>query len=247
MYKVLNKIYKKSELSFALLWIITYCVLNSIGNILSDLIGVNSSITFIINAALTIVILIWIRKNELSKKYGLCKSEVPSSNFLWYIPLLVFVSHNVWLGVTINLPIIDIVCYILNMIGVGFLEEIIFRGFLFKALAKDNIKMAMIISSITFGVGHILNLFNGSGMGLVANMCQIVGAMACGFLFVIMFHRGGTLLPCIMAHIVNNVINIFANEAAMTNQKLITISVINLIVIIIYILILRKTLPKEKI
>ena len=33
------------------------------------------------------------------------------------------------------------------MIFVGFLEEIIFRGFLFRGIAKDNLKEAVIISN----------------------------------------------------------------------------------------------------
>ena len=64
------------------------------------------------------------------------------------------------------------------MLCVGFLEEVIFRGLLFQAIAKDNIKSAVIISSVTFGIGHIINLFNGSGMDLVNNLCQIVFAFA---------------------------------------------------------------------
>ena len=54
------------------------------------------------------------------------------------------------------------------MLCVGFWEEVIFRGLLFQAIAKDNIKSAVIISCVTFGIGHIINLFNGSGMDLSA-------------------------------------------------------------------------------
>ena len=63
------------------------------------------------------------------------------------------------------------------MLCVGFFEEVIFRGLLFQALAKENIETAVSVSSVTFGLGHILNLLNGSGMGLIANLCQIVGAV----------------------------------------------------------------------
>ena len=59
------------------------------------------------------------------------------------------------------------------MLCVGFSEEAIST-----AIAKDNIKSAVIISSVTFGIGHIINLFNGSGMGLVSNLCRIVFAVA---------------------------------------------------------------------
>lgn len=53
------------------------------------------------------------------------------------------------------------------------LEEVICRGFLFVSVAKDNVKSAIIISSVTFGVGHLINLYNSSGMDLAANLCQI--------------------------------------------------------------------------
>lgn len=90
------------------------------------------------------------------------------------------------------------ICHFCLMLCVGFTEEVIFRGFLFRALAKDNVKTAMIVSGITFGIGHLLNLVNGSGMELAANLSQVAGATAFGFLFVILFYRSGSLLPCIM-------------------------------------------------
>ena len=64
------------------------------------------------------------------------------------------------------------------MINIGFLEEIIFRGFLFKMLEKDNVKTAIIVSSITFGMGHIVNLLNGAD--LVPTLLQVCYALAIG-------------------------------------------------------------------
>lgn len=57
----------------------------------------------------------------------------------------------------------------------------IFRGLLFQAMAGDNVKSAVIVSSMTFGIGHLLNLFNGSGMNLVSNLCQVCFAAAVDF------------------------------------------------------------------
>lgn len=241
----LNRIHEKSELTFALLWIGIYCLANSVANLISDAIGINSSVTFLMNSCLSVLIFHWIQKKGLRQYYGLCKSHLPASKFLWYLPLALFASTNLWLGFGRNLPALDTVCYIFNMLCVGFLEEVIFRGFLFKALAKDNVKTAIIISSVTFGFGHILNLFNGSGMELLDNLCQVVGAIACGFLFVLIFHRGGSLLPCIVAHSVNNAVSVFANEAAMTTQTQLLLSAAILVIVITYILVLRRTLPKE--
>ncbi len=246
MLKWLNRFYQKNEFYFALVWIGVYCVANSLANPLSKIIGVGSSAALLFNLTLTVLLLTWIRKNGLTKYYGLCPSNIPARRFLWYVPLVLFMSRNLWFGFAINFPAADTACYILSMLCVGFLEEVIFRGLLFQALAKENIKTAVIVSSVTFGLGHILNLLNGSGMGLIANLCQIVGAVACGFLFVILFYRGGSLIPCIVAHSVNNAVSAFANEAALTVENRLIFSAINLVLVAAYALILCRTLPRGK-
>ena len=93
------------------------------------------------------------------------------------------------------------------MINIGFLEEIIFRGFLFRMMEKQNLKMAIHISAITFGVGHILNLFNGAD--LIPTLMQICYAISIGYLFVIIFHKSKSLVPCIIAHSMTNALSVF--------------------------------------
>lgn len=246
MSKWLDKLYEKNELTFALVWIGIYCAANSLANPISQMISIDSSAALIFNAVMTVTLFLWVRKKGLMKVYGLCGTDVPAARFLWYIPLILFMSHNLWLGFAVNLPAADTVCYILSMLCVGFLEELIFRGFLFRALAKENVKTAIILSSVTFGLGHILNLFNGSGMNLLANLYQIVGAIACGFLFVMIFYRGGSLIPCIIAHGVNNAVSVFANEAGLTVEKRLLLSVVNMGIVIGYTLVLLYTLPKKR-
>lgn len=46
------------------------------------------------------------------------------------------------------------------MLSVGFLEEVIFRGLPFEVIAKDNIKSAIVISSVTFDIGMSLTCSN---------------------------------------------------------------------------------------
>ena len=132
------------------------------------------------------------------------------------------------------------------MLCVGFLEEVIFRGLLFKAIAKDNIKSAVVISSVTFGIGHIINLFNGSGMDLVDNLCQIVFAIAVGFLLVTIFYRGGSLLPCIIVHSAINTLGTFANDANLTTEMHLLHLVVLIVTTVAYTLILTRTLPKAQ-
>ena len=242
----MKKLYEKSELTFAIIWIAVYCVLQSLANPLNERIGIEYAASAVFCILQAVVLFAFFRKNNLQKRYGLCKSPVPAWRFLYYVPLLILASGNLWNGVAVNYSMAGTVCHIVCMLCVGFLEEVIFRGLLFSAIAKDNIRSAIVISSVTFGIGHIINLFNGSGMNLANNLCQIVFAIAIGFLLVTIFYRGGSLLPCIFVHSAINVLSTFANNAnAVVKRDIIQILVMILITVA-YNLILTGTLPKDQ-
>ena len=242
----MKKLYEKNELTFAIVWIVVYCVLQSLANPLNKVIGVAYAASAVFCVLQTVVLFTFIRKNNLQKRYGLCKSPVPARQFLYYLPLVVLASGNLWNGVALNYSLAETICRIVCMLCVGFLEEVIFRGLLFQAMAKDNIQSAIIISSVTFGIGHIINLFNGSGMDIVGNLCQIVFAIAVGFLLVTIFYRGGSLLPCILVHAAINTLGTFANDANLTTEMHLLHLAVLVAVAVAYTLTLTRTLPKKQ-
>ena len=140
-------------------------------------------IFFVICIILTLIVYLWIRKHNLKEKYGLCSFDVNVKEYLYFIPLVFLASTNLWWGFKLNLTVAESALYVISMLCVGFLEEIIFRGFLFKAMCKTNIRRAIIISSVTFGFGHIVNLLN--GRDIPETLMQICYAVAIGFLFTI--------------------------------------------------------------
>lgn len=242
----MKKLYEKNELTFAIVWIVIYCVLQSLANPLNKIIGVEYSASAAFCIVQSIILFTFIQKNNLQKRYGLCTPPVPACQFLYYVPLVILASGNLWNGVALIYSPVETVCRIVCMLCVGFLEEVIFRGLLFAAIVKDNIKSAIIISSVTFGVGHIINLFNGSGMNLVNNLCQIVFAIAVGFLLVTIFYRGGSLLPCIIVHSAINTLGTFANEADLTMEMHLIHLAVLIAITVAYTLILTRTLPKKQ-
>ncbi len=241
----MKKLYEKSELAFALTCIAAYCVLQSLANPLSRIIGVQYSANAIFCALQAVFLWLFIRQNGLSQRYGLYKSSVADKQFLYYIPLLILMTRNFWNGAAINLPLGGMVCYIACMICVGFVEEVIFRGLLFKALEKESVNKAIVISSVTFGLGHLLNLVNGSGAGLTENLFQVTAAIVIGFLFVILFYRGGSLYPCVTAHAVINITSAFANEEGLTMERRMVFHVALIAITAGYAFVLNKTLPKK--
>ena len=226
---MIKKLYEKSEIWFAVAWIIAYCVLASMGDNMSMGIGVKKSVTLPILIVLSVILYLFVKKNGLSEKYGLCKSDIPASKMLFYVPILLLFTVNLWYGAVLNVTPLETVLYVLSMLCVGFLEEMIFRGLLFKAMIKDGVKSAVIVSSVTFGIGHIVNLINGSGAELLSNILQILYAVAIGFMLVMIFYKTKSMIVCIAMHSIFNALSAFANEAVITNQN----SIISALFIII--------------
>jgi len=235
----MHRLYKKNELNFSLVWIIAYVILFSISDSFSVSVGVEKIITAPVSIVFTLLLWGFVSKHNLKQKYGLCSFNGILRNYLYFIPLILIMSINLWNGVTIKLSVLETVLYILSMLCVGFIEEIIFRGFLFKALYKDSAKLAIVISSVTFGVGHIVNLLNGKD--LIPTLLQVCYAIAIGFLFTIIFYKGMSLLPCIITHGFVNSSSVFAVENSSLKFHIISSAVLCIVSVSYALWILRKT------
>lgn len=242
---MLKKLYDKSKIWFSILWIVAYCVLMSLGDFISQIAGVEKSITLVIGLALTLILLLFLKKNKLFKDYGFCLPSVSHKSMLYYIPLLVMLSANLWYGVSLNYTILETVIYILTMLCVGFLEEAIFRGLLFEAMRKDNQKIAIIVSSATFGIGHIINLFNGSGAELLPNLLQVIYATSAGFMFVMIYCKSKSIIACIISHGLFNSLSAFSKEALLTTKNQIISSILLTLITSAYAIYLVFAIKKE--
>ncbi len=205
----MRKLYEKSEITFAIISIAVYVV--SMGNLRN--LGDDSPWMMLGLILLSTAAFLFVRKNGLMEKYGLAGWAVNSRDMLWFIPLWIIASVNLWAGVTVKYAMPGQIFAVVSMASVGFIEEIIFRGFLFKAMLKDgNIKSAVIVSSVTFGLGHILNVF--SGHDLVPTLIQVAFAVEVGFILTMAFYKSGSLLPNILMHSMVDVLSLFAKNDA---------------------------------
>lgn len=206
----MKKIFEKHETLCCILLIVLYVVINSY---CMQNFGLEDYRSTIINTVFSVAVLALIVSLKRVDYYGLVK-VTDAKKYLYFIPLLLIVSVNLWNGLNINNTPGKIIFYMLSMVNIGFLEEIIFRGFLFKMMSKDNLKSAIIVSSITFGLGHIVNLLNGAD--LVPTLMQICYAVALGYLFVVIFYKSKSLVPCIVTHIVIDVLSVFNVENSLS-------------------------------
>lgn len=202
----MKKLFDKHETVISIAIIVLYVIINSY---CMQNFGLQDYRSTLINTVFSIVILALVISTKRTSYYGLTK-VTNLKKYLFFIPLLLISSINVWNGININHGTGEILFYILSMANIGFLEEIIFRGFLFKMMEKDNLKIAILVSSLTFGLGHVVNLLNGAD--LVPTLVQICYAIALGYLFVIIFHKSKSIVPCILSHMLIDITSVFNIE-----------------------------------
>ena len=213
----MKTLYKKNELTFSLVWIGLYVIVMNIAlqfcGGFDDLAGKTVSqvlVPVICICILAVVSTVWILRNGLSEKYGLCRFQGNRKQFLYFIPLIIMSCVNLKNGLGLTAPLAVALLMMVNLAVAGYVEEILFRGFLFRCLAKDNLRSAIIVSAITFGAGHIVNLANTADTLRV--LLQVCYAIVIGFLYTIVVYKGGSLWPCIASHMFVNGSSTFAFE-----------------------------------
>lgn len=214
---MLKKLYQKNELYFALVWIGLYVISMNIAlrfcNGFDHLetktpaqLLVPVGCILLLAAAATV----WICRNKLCKTFGLCRFQGDIKDFLCFSPLILISCINLKNGLGFGAPATVSLLMMVNLATAGYLEELIFRGFLFRAMEKDHLTTAVIVSAVTFGAGHIVNLVNTTDtLGVLLQVCY---AISIGFLYTVIVCRSGCLWPCISSHMFVNGTSVLARE-----------------------------------
>jgi membrane protease YdiL (CAAX protease family) len=212
-----KKLYDKNQLGFALLWIGLYVLVMNLAlqfcGGFDDL--ASKTVTQLLVPVICIVILavvstVWVVRNGLASHFGLYRFTGSKKRFLWFVPLALMSCINLTNGLALPASWAVSVLMAINLALGGYVEEVIFRGFLFRAMAKDGLRSAVIVSAVTFGVGHIVNLANTADtLGVLLQVCY---AIVIGFLYTVITYKGGSLWPCIASHMFVNGCSVFASE-----------------------------------
>lgn len=213
----MKKLYQKSELYFSLVWIGLYVIVMNIAlQVCGGFDDLSSkTVSQVLVPVICIITLaasstVWILRSGLSEKYGFCAFKGNGKQFLFFAPLVIMSCVNLKNGLGLSAPLAVSVLMAIHLAVAGYVEEVIFRGFLFRAMEKDNLRTANIVSAVTFGAGHIVNLGNTADtLGVLLQVCY---AIAIGFMYTIIVYKGGSLWPCIVSHMFVNGSSTFALE-----------------------------------
>ncbi len=193
--------YKRHEVLFSIILVVAYCAGASL------ITGV-WSVLFL--AAVSVLLPVCIVKGGHAKEFGFFWPE-NSRRYLYFIPLWIITTSPLWGGVVPECHGALLAVSLVLMLFVGYVEEVLFRGFLFRALLhKCGVVPAVIVSSLSFGFAHIVNLF--AGQTMFTTIVQMLYSCAWGFIYAMVFYRSKSLLPCIISHALFDVFGYFNNE-----------------------------------
>ena len=226
----MRKLYDDKPVLFAVLWIVVYVVLIAP---LRGRFGDDSVQMLLGLVILSMALLLVIRSSGMQEELGMTRWLQNGKRVLWLLPMWILATGNLWGGISVRYEPINTLMAVLSFLLVGVAEEIIFRGFLFNGMKKTgSLTVAVIVSAITFGMGHIVNLLTGHATG--ETLVQIVFAVAWGFLFTFAYLKGGSLLPCIAIHSLIDVLSVFARDNAVADKVCIVATVAVAVVYCLY-------------
>lgn len=189
----------KAKIITAIIWIIAYLIGMLISGILSDLIGISDLCTVIYRVLFVLILIIYMKKCDALSFYGIRSlNQLDSKSLLFYIPFGLMVVSPFIFGVEISLSPTTMLLLSIDALCIGFIEEILMRGFLLKALLKKSKLLAVAVSSCGFGLLHIVNLMGGADV--LPTLVQIIFACAFGFACGMFICKTNNIIPCIICH-----------------------------------------------
>ncbi|MBP0969067.1 MAG: CPBP family intramembrane metalloprotease [Oscillospiraceae bacterium] len=199
--------YKENEIRFAVFCIMLYCALTVPARSKGD----DSLLMLGTLTVETVLIAVFVKRSQLEHKYGLDRWPADTKEYLYFIPMWILTTGNAWDGVEPYFEMPGEIYAALSLILVGFVEEMLFRGFLFRALIpQTGVRKAVVISALTFGIGHIVNLFN--GQATLLTLVQVVFALGWGFMLTLVYLKCGSIWPCIVAHSLVDAISVIGKD-----------------------------------
>jgi len=134
---------------------------------------------------------------------------ISSRSWMYYIPLVAVVMVIFSKGFR-PLSVSETIFFIFFTLLVGFLEETIYRGLIFHIMLQKSRLAAVLVSSLLFGITHILNALSGADSSAI--ILQIVYSLLIGLTLALLMLKGGNIVPLILFHFIHNLFQFLGEE-----------------------------------
>lgn len=153
----------------------------------------------VLEIALALVVAAVLTRGYAWRRVGFRRLATARELRLYWVPLFpVLPALPAALSALPRTPVADLVLLVALAALVGFVEEVTFRGLLLRWLVPRGLWRAAIVSSVAFGLMHLVNLLVGGDSG--ATLVQVGYATSLGFAFAAVTLRTGVLWPLVIIH-----------------------------------------------
>jgi uncharacterized protein len=146
---------------------------------------------------LALIAIVLLTRHHWWREVGYRLPSSPRSLRLFIVPCLPIILNIAFFGMG-NPGVGGLLLFLAAALLVGFVEETYFRGMMLRALLGRGSRQAVIVSSLLFGVMHLLNVAGGAN--LEATLLQVVYAVAIGLMYAALALRTRAILPLIVIH-----------------------------------------------
>lgn len=206
----------------AILWMIMYLIPFSVAMAITTILDLNNLLLpTLVNIVFSIIATIYLKKRYLSfKTIGISK-PVNIKNTIYFIPIILIATVPIIFGGKFSVTSYEAINYLVLTLSVGYFEEILGRGVLYRIVESVKGKCcAVLVSSIIFGVAHMANALGGKD--IIDIILQIGFAFLIGILLAELMIITKSIIPGMIYHFLHDFIA-FTYSTPNTKLKLVWI------------------------
>ena len=211
----------------AVILFIVYLSQNILRNIFVNMLAINELIATLITVMVFGALAIF-----LVKKDNYFKVRCTSKTCITYIIIVTLILSVINLfpfDLSIGITTLSV---LFTMLFVGLMEELIFRGCIYKICdEKWGDPKAVILSSVLFGLIHIINVLNDDILMVVL---QMVYATCIGIVYAMLMYKKQGIILCILAHAIINIAGNLGATETVCKEIIFTIICVVFAIIMIF-------------
>lgn len=211
----------------AVILFIVYLSQNILRNILVNMLAINELVATLITVMFFGALAIF-----LVKKDNYFKVRYTSKTCITYIIIVTLILSVINLfpfDLSIGITTLSV---FLTMLFVGLMEELIFRGCIYKICAeKWGALKAVVFSSVLFGFIHIINILQDD---MVMVVLQIIYATCIGVVYAMVMYKEQGIILCILAHAIINIAGNLGTTETVYKEIIFTIMCVVFAIIMIF-------------
>lgn len=154
---------------------------------------------------------------------------------------IIVLVQPIMLGIDPNISLTVFLLTVVQMILVGYTEELLFRGLFYLKLKDKGPVLYVAFSSLVFGILHSANAINPEN-GFILVILQVVNAFLLGIIFAFIYFLTKKILIVILAHTFFNIFASISNQVSLERNvyTVVVLSILYIICILVLALIRKK-------